>query len=356
VVAGLLVDLGFLPFRKKDSLPAFCLAGGLASASNVFVFQLFAVLPADSLAYGALLLIAGVALVSGVLLAGLLGHTLLNALRRAGVVKDRAPAPMRGRVYPVFLLIAGLLTAGLTLYLRQALRGPATVQVGGSVAAPYSYPAEHGDIAPITAEGTLRNATTRYTGVPLRELIARAEPHADASLLLARAADGYAFFISLEQVKDNPSLLLACQGKGEDASCDVVGAENAKAWVRGVSALTVIGASTIEVGGALEAPGVYNPDDWQFEMDSIRLDVGDGPAKLQGAPLRLVLKAMAPRAEATTVIVHSNDAPIELPLAQLLADDDVRLFTVIGEAEIGFALARMDGTVLARQVSRVEVR
>jgi len=50
IVAGLLVDLGFLPFRNKDSVLAYCLAGGLASASNVLVFQLFASLPADVLA------------------------------------------------------------------------------------------------------------------------------------------------------------------------------------------------------------------------------------------------------------------------------------------------------------------
>ena len=88
IVAGLLVDLGFLPFRNKDSLPAYALAGGLASASNVFVFQLFASLPADVLAYGAMLLIGGVAFISGVLFAGLLGQVLLNTLRRAGVVKE----------------------------------------------------------------------------------------------------------------------------------------------------------------------------------------------------------------------------------------------------------------------------
>jgi len=93
IVAGLLVDLGFLPFRNKDSLPAYALAGGLASASNVFAFQLFASLPADVLAYGAMVLVGGVAFVSGVLFAGLLGRVLLNALRRAGVVKDRPPVP-----------------------------------------------------------------------------------------------------------------------------------------------------------------------------------------------------------------------------------------------------------------------
>ena len=39
--------------------------------------------------------------------------------------------------------------------------------------------------------------------------------------------------------------------------------------------------------------------------------------------------------------------------ASLLGDDDLRLFTVIGEESIAFALARMDGTVLAPRVTRI---
>jgi hypothetical protein len=168
--------------------------------------------------------------------------------------------------------------------------------------------------------------------------------------------DGYAFFLSMQEVQRNEALLLACQGKGDDASCDIVGAENSKAWVRGVSELTVIGASTVEVGGALGAPRPYDPNDWQFDMDSIRLDVGNGPAKLQGAPLGLVLEAMDPQPTASTVVAHADDTAVELPLSEVLSDDDVRLFTVIGEDEISFALARMDGTVLAPRVTRLEVR
>ena len=57
LVAGILVDVGFVLFRGtargRDRLPAYLVAGGLASASNVFVFQLFASLPADVLSYAA---------------------------------------------------------------------------------------------------------------------------------------------------------------------------------------------------------------------------------------------------------------------------------------------------------------
>jgi hypothetical protein len=55
-------------------------------------------------------------------------------------------------------------------------------------------------------------------------------------------------------------------------------------------------------------------------------------------------------------VVDTGDGPISLPLDEVLADDDLRLFTVIGEGDVTFALARMDGEVLAAQVTRIEVR
>jgi hypothetical protein len=260
VVAGLLVDLGFLPFKNKDSLLAYCLAGGLASASNVFVFQLFASVPADTLAYWALILVAVVAFLSGVLFAGVLARGLVSALRRAGVVKDSPAVPMGRKAYPIFLFTAALLSVALFFFLRQALRGPATVHVGGAVDNAYDYPLEHGDISAVTAEGTLREVTRSYTGVPLQELIARARPHAGASLVLVEASDGYAFFISMEEVQDNENLLLTPQGEGEDASYNVAGAQNSKAWVRGVTELTVIGSATLDVSGALDQARPYDPN------------------------------------------------------------------------------------------------
>jgi ABC-type thiamin/hydroxymethylpyrimidine transport system permease subunit/DMSO/TMAO reductase YedYZ molybdopterin-dependent catalytic subunit len=356
IAAGLLVDLGFLPFKNKDSLAAYCLAGGLASASNVFVFQLFASVPADTLAYWAMLLVAGAALLSGVLLGGVLSRALVSALRRAGVVKDAPPVPLGRKAYAVFLMAAVLLTVALTIFLGRVLRGPATVHVGGAVETPYDFPLEHGDLDAITAEGTLREVTARYNGIPVRDLLARAQPQPGVSLLLVRSADGYAFFVGMDEVRENDALLLAPQGEGEEASYNVVGAQNSKAWVRGVTELVVVGAATLEVSGALDRPVPHDPDDWQFDMDSTRLDLGEGPRKFQGVPLGKVLAAMEPQTEATTVVVHTSGEPVSLPLAQVLADDDLRLFTVIGESNITFALARIEGEVLAAEVTRIVVR
>jgi ABC-type thiamin/hydroxymethylpyrimidine transport system permease subunit len=356
IVAGLLVDLGFLPFRNKDSLLAYCLAGGLAAASNVFVFQLFAALPADVLAYGALLSVGAVAFLSGALFAGVLSRALLRALRRAGVVRDSPPVPMSRTVYPLFLVGAVLLTAALAVYLHGTLRGPDTVRIGGAVEAPYDYPLEHDDIPPITSEGTLREVTSLYTGVPVGELIARARPQPDASLLLVQASDGYAFFVGMDEVRENESLLLVPQGKGDEASYNLVGARNSKAWVRGVTELSVVGAATLEVSGVLAQPAPYDPDDWQFDMDSSRLDLDDGQKKYQGVPLGQVLQAMAPRPEAMTVVVHRDGEPISFALADVLGDDDLRIFTIIGETDVSFAVARIDGQVLAARVTRIEVK
>ncbi len=354
IVAGLLVDLGFLPFRRKDATLAYCVAGGLASASNVLVFQLYAALPADMLAYGAILLVAAMAGVSGVLFAGLLARVLVGALRRAGVVKDQPTLPVARWVYPVVLGVAALLTMAFGLYLRQALRGPATMQVGGAVEAPYEYPAANGDIPQVTAEATLREVKSRYTGTPVRELVARAKPKPGAALLVITGSDGYAFFVSLEEVAENPSLLLAVEGKGDRASYSLVGPANAKAWVRGVASLTVMAPTPLEITGALQRPGAYDPNAWQFQMDSTQLDVGSGAHKYQGAPLGKVLQALQLRPDAGSVLLRG--AEVSLPLSEVLGDDDVRLFTIIGERDITYAVARMDGEVLAAPVTGIEVK
>jgi ABC-type thiamin/hydroxymethylpyrimidine transport system permease subunit len=356
IVAGVLIDLGLLPFKQRNNPLPYAFAGGLASASNIFVFQLFAAMPASVLSFSAILLVAVVAFLSGVIFAGVLGFILLNTLRRTGVVKDQQPLAVNRRVPLVFLGVGVLMAGVLGVYLKSALRGPDAVQVGGAVSTPYKFPEEHGDIPLITSEATLQGATAEYRGYPLLDVISRASPTEDAELLLIRATDGYAFFLSMDELRNNPSLLLSPQGKGDEASYHVVGPENSKAWVRGVAELIVFGSASLEITGALEDPRPYQPAEWQFEMDSTRLDVGLGPNKYQGASFGEVLKSMNPAGDAVTVILYGEGEEISLGLDEILADDEIRIFTIIDQDEISFAVARMDGEVISAQVSRIEVR
>jgi DMSO/TMAO reductase YedYZ molybdopterin-dependent catalytic subunit len=123
-----------------------------------------------------------------------------------------------------------------------------------------------------------------------------------------------------------------------------------------VKELIVIGSSALEVTGALTSPEPFDPNDWQFEMDSTALDLGQGARKLQGAPLGKVLQEMKPRPEAAEVVLYTGGDPVTLSLADVLSDDAVRIFTVVDPQGVWFAIARMDGQVIVPQVTRVEVK
>ena len=361
VVAGIVVDLVMLPFqrtRRSGAMTvAYCLAGSLAAASNVFVFQLFAAVPADTLAMGALFLVGGVAFASGVLLAGLLGQALLTALGRAGAVKDRLVQPMGRGVYLAFLSMAIILTVGVGAYLHVRLQGPPAVRISGEVDAPYDYVLADGVQTITIEERNLSGLIGTYTGVPLREVIARAQPRPNASAVLVKATDGYDFFISMNEVQTNERLILAHTGSGQQASYRIAGASNSKAWVRNVMEIQVVAQAVVEVRGALSNAYPYNPDEWQFEMDNARLDLGYGLRKYQGVALGKVLEAMRPQDTATAVVLKSGDGQeVMLALDDVLADDGIRLFNYTAGQGIAFAVARDDGRVWLTNVVEIEVR
>jgi len=247
VVAGILVDLGLLPFRNKNSFAAYALAGGIAAASNVWVFQAFASIPSDILTVSAILLVSLVSFISGVLLAGVLGKTLLESLRRAGVVRDQPVATSSRWVYPAFLGIVSALTLAGGTYLYFALQGPPTVHINGRVAAPYDYSYTEADEPLLVSiqETAKPGLMGTYTGLPLLEIVSRAQPSADATSVLARGNDGYDFFIDMTEVKENAELILAQLGSGGEMTYSVAGARNSKAWVRNVVGITVIGPAAL---------------------------------------------------------------------------------------------------------------
>jgi energy-coupling factor transport system substrate-specific component len=356
LVAGLMVDLGFMPFRRKDRVLAYGLAGGLASASNVLVFQLFASLPADILTYGALFLVALLAFLSGTIFAGVLAWGLLNTLRHTGVVKNQSPQPMAPQVRRWSLLAATALVIALFVFLRTAVQGPPSVEITGAVDAPYAYPADRPDVPVREGEGTLNNVTRSFNGVPLDAIVDQADPSASGGLVLIEASDGYAFFITMEEIRRNENLLLVATGRGEETAYNMMGAENSKAWVRNVSQITVVGAKPLPITGAVTDTAPYDPADWQFEMDSTSLNLGSGARKVQGAPLGSIVDAAQPTAEADQVRIEGKTDQVSLTLDEVINSDTIRVFTVIEEKTMSYALGRMDGEVLVENVQRINVR
>lgn len=85
-LAGVGVDAIWLLLSGRDRPITYMLAGGIGAASNVLVLKFIASLPAHGAVQTGLVLLAGVAFISGVFFAGLLGWWLLRALRLAGAV------------------------------------------------------------------------------------------------------------------------------------------------------------------------------------------------------------------------------------------------------------------------------
>ena len=90
-MAGIVVDLVWILAGQRHRLVVYMLAGGLGAASNLLVFKLIVALPAYRSLNLVLIAIAVVAFISGAVLAGILGWSLLKALRRAGLVGTRWP-------------------------------------------------------------------------------------------------------------------------------------------------------------------------------------------------------------------------------------------------------------------------
>jgi hypothetical protein len=353
---GVLVVLGMLPFRKKDRLLPFCVAGGLASASNVFVFQLFASLPADVLAYGALLIISLVAAASGVLFAGGLGFVLLSSLQRSGVIKSRQPVHTPRAARLLFLALILPIVVGLTGYLRGRLQGPANIIVTGAVAQPFSFPDDLPHLDEVSRTVDRQGVDVEYAGYLLTDVLDFARPDANASKVLIMASDGYAFFLSMSEVEQNENILLSPQVVDGETSFNVVGPQSTKAWVRGAEKLVVVAETTLPLTGLLESPGSFDPAQWLGEMDSVSLQLPDGNVKMQGVPLAAVIQDCHPLANATKVVIESSDNDLTLVLSDVVEDEDLRIFSRIQEQGIQFVLGRMSGEVLLEGISGIDVR
>lgn len=353
-VAGLFIDLALVPFRQKDSRWAYVVAGALASASNVFIFQLLASAPEDVLAF--VWGIAGLAALSGAGFGGLLAHSLLTLLRRGGLARPQPLNVMRRWHYAAFLVGCGALALGSGLYLARTLAGPPKVVVVGDCAGPFEYYAAGSSLPTVSRDLVIHGMKRRVSGTLLREILAEAKPNASANAVLVTASDGYSFFITLREIEGNPDLVLAHRGENRDITYEIAGAVNPKAWVRNVSELRLVPQALIGVSGSLDRPFPYNPDDWQLVMDSGELDLGDGVKKYQGTSLKDVVEKWEPASTATLVrLVQRGGGSVELPLETVMREPSIRIWNVNTAEGIRFAITKTDGDVYARDVVAIAV-
>lgn len=358
ILAGLIVDFVLLPKREKQPGFLFYLAAGLASASNIIVFQFFASIPEDILTLFAILLTSGIAFVSGFLFGGVLVRSLLGSLRKIGILNDQAPLNNTEKYTWVIgiLFAAVLLAIGAGFLYYQQLSNSNDISIEGNIKQPFLFSEVIAEFQQVEIEAELNGVKRMYSGYPLIELVKFANPLDENSLLQITASDGYNFFISMDEVYENSELILSIQDVGGNKSFNIVGAESPKAWVRGVVELKVIATNILEIQGKSNHPFSFNPSEWVNEMDSTFVRLGDKSVKLQGVALRALWIYAEPEPNSTDIVISSESQVIKLNSKEFNDSDEIRLFTYLDEEGMEFILGRMNGEVLLRNVTSMEIK
>ncbi|MGV8027251.1 MAG: ECF transporter S component [Anaerolineaceae bacterium] len=355
VVAGLIVELVFfLPVISKYMKNI--LAGALAAMSNVFVFQIFASVPADSLAFWSMLAVAGVALLSGVIFGGMLSQLVLKNLAKSGII---APEPEKSKTkwFKVGSVLLAILICAVSAYVYvQISKGEGAVTISGNVATEQSFDIQNTNIGEITIESSLQGKAGTYTGYPLKQILNSASPGEGADLILITATDGYSYFITMDEVNANPNLILVVDGDGADASYSVVGAENSKAWIRGVAEMIVIQSMPIPIYYGDQQVAEFHSQDWQFEMDSVHFSLEEGSKKLQGVTVNKVLTTVDTANPFTTVKFSSADGEYEFDLESIQKDDSIRIFVNIIGYEMKYLVGTIQGEVFLENIERIDLQ
>ena len=355
IVAGLLVDFGFLIFTKKNNLLPFIAAGGLATASNVLVFQVFATLPQNILGVTAVVILLLIAMVSGLIFAGLIPYGLVNSLARGGVIKNNYTPPAKRKIIWIVLVSISFLAAIFAVFLRFMYTGPEVIEVSGAVNNPIYFPSREIDLETKTQQMDYRGVLTKYTGFQLAEILEFADPQPEANTLLLQASDGYAFLLSFEEIENNPNILLIQNGRGKNASFDIVGPESSKAWVRSIEKLIVINAQGLEIRDLNGFSHYFEPDKWTNDMDSTQITLPDSSEKLQGVPVWKILQFYSGDQNPNLVHFNGYDELITFSWTELDQNDDIRIFTRIKDNQINFILAEMSGELILDHLSSMEM-
>ncbi|MEA3325965.1 MAG: ECF transporter S component [Chloroflexota bacterium] len=355
LIAGLLVDFVFLLFRKKQSLLPYLFGGGLASASNVLVFQLFATVPLNILGLSAILLLFIVALISGLVFAGVIPFLMVNTIIKAGVVKIPDQSTRHKRIGWWIILGVLLISVLLAGYLRLTYQGPPTVQFTGVVENVFDFPGKDFSLNKVSRKIEYKGILTEYSGYQLVKIIEYTNPVSNADTILLEASDGYAFLIGFNELQTNENILLVEKGRGKNTSYDIVGPESSKAWIRNVTKITVIAAKGLSIIDISDLTHEFDPDKWVAEMDSTQVALPHGSQKLQGVPAWEIIMSYTNNIQPSEVSFTSEERTSVFSWADLQNNDDLRVFTVIEEDGFAFALAEMSGEVHLFPLIKIEI-
>ncbi len=216
LIEGLLVDLG-MGISRRSNLAVTMLSGAVASASNIFVFQ---ALYFSDVSVTFIFVMAGLSFVSGAFFGGYLAWDLHRLLVSTRLVRRAETGVVRGRItwkrhIVTLAVVIGILAGGAWYYVTvyDPFAAPDAAKIMGAVDSQYTFHYGDWEGEQVTVTAEVRGSVTYvspqpYTGVLLRDVLARAEPKSGASTVRVIADDGYEASFALDAVMDDDSLLL----------------------------------------------------------------------------------------------------------------------------------------------------
>jgi len=216
LIEGILVDVG-MGILHRRSLALTMLAGAVASASNVFIFQ---AIYFSGVSIHFILVMAGLAFVSGAVFGGYLAWDVERLLVASRIVRRAVcAAPAGARIWVrnvgTLVLTLALLGGGVYYYVNvyDPFAVPDEARVEGAVDAPYTFRYGEWDGQETTVHTEMRGSSTYipprdYVGVPLVEILGAAAPRSGAVRLRVIADDGYEASFDWEAIRASPDMLL----------------------------------------------------------------------------------------------------------------------------------------------------
>jgi ABC-type thiamin/hydroxymethylpyrimidine transport system permease subunit len=229
IVQGLIVDLFLFSDKAKAGRNpiSYGIAGAVASASNVVVFQAFFFSGVPLLLIAMLCMLAGA---SGMIFCGWLAGEMLSSIEHAGLIESKPERPVivpgahyletkRSRVslaslVAVFVFL-GIFTVGSVYYFYAIyhLPGAASLEVTGQVNEPFKFVYSDFKDQEVTINAELTGSVTHvgprnYTGIPLRSLIDQAAPKDGAQEVLVIGSDGYTAEFPLANALSDSKLII----------------------------------------------------------------------------------------------------------------------------------------------------
>jgi len=254
------------------------------------------------------------------------------------------------------LVSAFILALAFTFILVTTLKGAETVKISGEVENAMEFPNNELNLDQVTRKMAYRGVLTEYEGYPLAEIINNASPLKDVNTVVLEASDGYAFMFSYDELEENANILLVQQGRGQNASFDIVGPQSSKAWVRNVTHIRLIAAKGLQINSSQGKTYLFEAKNWISDMDSTQIALPAGSQKLQGAPVWKVIEASEPGSTISQVLFKSEEGQnLTLDWGKIDQKNDIRLFILIEDDGISYVLAEMSGDVLLYPVSAIEI-